>query len=183
MSDEAVKERVDSIISILSQRMSRWAVDLGLEHSNFPLRLDIKKLTVVADTSEGPTPMSKMGSGENWVGYHLIAHLALHQWFIEKDRPVPRFLFLDQPSQVYFPAEKVIDGSPSLVSENDRLSVSRMLKLVFDAVSEVSPELQVIITEHADLDNDWYQSAVIERWRGGLKLVPENWPKLVGSAT
>lgn len=183
LSDEAVKERVDSIISILSQRMSRWAVDLGLEHSNFPLRLDIKKLTVVADTSEGPTPMSKMGSGENWVGYHLIAHLALHQWFIEKDRPVPRFLFLDQPSQVYFPAEKVIDGSPSLVSENDRLAVSRMLKLVFDAVSEVSPELQVIITEHADLDSDWYQSAVIERWRGGLKLVPENWPKLVGSAT
>lgn len=183
LSDETVKERVDSIISILSQRMSSWAVDLGLEHSNFPLRLDIKKLTVVADTSEGPTPMSKMGSGENWVGYHLIAHLALHQWFVEKDRPVPRFLFLDQPSQVYFPAEKVIDGSTSLVSENDRLAVSRMLKLVFDAVSEVSPELQVIITEHADLDNDWYQSAVIERWRGGLKLVPEDWPKLNNAAT
>jgi hypothetical protein len=177
LSDERVRERLESIISILAQRMTQWARDLGLEHSKFPLRLDLKKLTIIADTADGPVPMDRMGSGENWVGYHLIAHLALHQWFVQKARPVPRFLFLDQPSQVYFPPEKNVDGSMALVSEDDRVAVSRMFQLVFDAVKEVAPGLQVIITEHADINESWYQTAVVERWRGGLKLVPEDWPR------
>jgi Protein of unknown function (DUF3732) len=176
LSDERVRERLESVTSILGQRMTEWARKLGLEHSKFPLRLDLKNLTIVADTADGPVPMARMGSGENWVGYHLIAHLALHHWFVERARPVPRFLFLDQPSQVYFPAEKDVNGSMSLVSEDDRLAVSRMFRLVFDAVNEVAPSLQVVITEHADINDDWYQGAVVERWRGGLKLVPEDWP-------
>ena len=143
LSDERVRERLESVTSILGQRMTEWARKLGLEHSKFPLRLDLKNLTIVADTADGPVPMARMGSGENWVGYHLIAHLALHHWFVERARPVPRFLFLDQPSQVYFPAEKDVDGSMSLVSEDDRLAVSRMFRLVFDAVKEVAPSLQV----------------------------------------
>ncbi len=177
LSDERVRERLESMTSILAQRMTQWARDLGLEHSRYPLRLDLKNLTVVADTADGPVPMSRMGSGENWVGYHLIAHLALHHWFVQRARPVPRFLFLDQPSQVYFPAEKDVEGSMSLISEDDRVAVSRMFRLVFDVVKEVAPGLQVIITEHADINEDWYQGAVVERWRGGLKLVPEEWPR------
>jgi hypothetical protein len=124
--------------------------------------------------------MEKMGSGENWVGYHLIAHLALHQWFSERKRPVPRFLFLDQPSQVYFPLEKDANGTMALVSEDDRVAVSRMLKLVFEVVSAASQHdsdgLQVIITEHADINEDWFQNAIVERWRQGKKLVPDDWP-------
>jgi hypothetical protein len=176
LSDERVRERLDSITSILSQRMTQWARDLSLEHSKFPLRFDVKNLTIVADTSDGPVPMARMGSGENWVGYHLIAHLALHQWFVERTRPVPRVLFLDQPSQVYFPAEKDVEGSMSLVSEDDRAAVSRMFQLIFNAVKDVAPGLQVVITEHADINEEWYQAAVVERWRGGLKLIPVDWP-------
>lgn len=52
-----------------------------------------------------------------------------------------------------------------------------MFRLVFDVVKEIAPSLQVIITEHADISEDWYQGAVVERWRGGLKLVPEDWPR------
>lgn len=181
LSDENIQERIDSIMSILAQHLTEWARRLELEHSKFPLRLDLKKLTVVADTTDGPVPMQKMGSGENWVGYHLIAHLALHKWFAERKRPVPSFLFLDQPSQVYFPAEKDVDGSMALVSEDDRLAVSRMLKLVFEIVRTVAanapPGMQVIITEHADINEDWFQSAVAERWRQGKKFVPEDWPR------
>jgi len=116
------------------------------------------------------------------VGYHLIAHLALHLWFAERKRPVPRFLFLDQPSQVYFPAEKDVDGSMALVSEDDRLAVSRMLKLVFEVVARAStgglPGMQVIVTEHADINEPWFRDAVAERWRQGKKLVPDDWPRV-----
>jgi len=39
--------------------------------------------------------------------------------------------------------------------------------------------LQVIITEHADVTEDWYQAAVVERWRNGAALIPAAW--LTGS--
>lgn len=177
LSDEHVRDRLESIVSILGQRMTEWARELGLEHSGFPLRLDPKKLTVIADTDDGPVPMDRMGSGANWVGHHLIAHLALHQWFVQRKRPVPGFIFIDQPSQAYFPPEKDIDGALALASDSDRLAVSRMFKVIFAAVEEVAPGLQVVLTEHADLSDDWYQRAVVERWRGGLKLVPDDWPR------
>jgi len=48
---------------------------------------------------------------------------------------------------------------------------------VFDVVKKLKPGFQVILTEHADLDEPWYQRGVRERWRGGLKLVPQDWPK------
>jgi hypothetical protein len=180
LSYEIVEEHLTSIGSILSRQMTAAAQVLMLEHSTSPLRLDMKRLTVVADTENGPVPMSGMGSGANWVGYHLIAHLALHGWFSHRTRPVPRFLFLDQPSQVYFPSEREVAAEMSVhdLSEDDRSAVKRMFQYVFSAVAEVSPSFQVIVTEHADIDEEWFQSAVVERWRGGLKLIPEDWPLL-----
>lgn len=179
LNEESVRYRLDSIASFLSPRMTKWAQDISLEHSKFQLRLDLKKLTIIADTSDGPISMDQMGSGENWVGLHLIGHLALHQWFAQKARPVPHFLFLDQPSQVYSITEKeseeireAIDSMP----EDDRKAMLNLFKLVFNAVKEVAPGLQVIITEHAEINEDCYQEATIERWRGDLKLVPGDWP-------
>lgn len=168
-----------SIGSILSRTMSSSAQTLMLEHSASPLRLDAKRLTLVADTENGPVPMSRMGSGENWVGYHLIAYLTLHSWFSNRDRPVPRFVFLDQPSQVYFPPEREVAAEMSVgdLSEDDRSAVKRMFQYVFSSVQTAGANFQVIVTEHADIDEDWFQSAVVERWRGGLKLVPEDWPR------
>ncbi|MDA8263024.1 MAG: DUF3732 domain-containing protein [Actinomycetota bacterium] len=176
LSHEQVQDRLNSIMSIVGQKMTKWSVALGLEYSGSPLRIDLKKLTIVADTPTGPVPMDRMGSGENWVGYHLIAHLALHQWFVQQKRPVPGFLFLDQPSEVYFPPEKDLDGSMSALGEDDRAAVRRMFEVVFHAVRDVVPGLQVIMTEHADINTNWYQEAVVERWRGGQKLVPDDWP-------
>jgi hypothetical protein len=175
LSDELVAERLDSILSLIGRRMTDWARNLQLEHSQFPLRFDLRHLNVVADTDDGPIPMDRMGSGENWVGYHIITHLALHDWFVRKRRPVPRFLFLDQPSQVYFPPEKDLDGSISALSDNDRLAVARMFRLLLQVVQSLAPGLQVIVTEHADLSETWFQEAVVEKWRGGRKLVPPEW--------
>lgn len=50
-----------------------------------------------------------------------------------------------------------------------------MFELVFESVAEIAPGFQVIVTEHADINEDWYQNSIRERWRGGLKLVPEDW--------
>lgn len=174
-SNEAIQEKLQSIVSIISYDMNSWAKELLLEHSEFPLRLDTKRLTVIADTSDGPIAMDKMGSGENWVGYHLIAHFALHKWFVAKHRPVPRFLVIDQPSQVYFPADRDLDGSLNEIKDEDREAVSRMFKLMVSVIESLSPDFQIILTDHADIREQWFQNCVVERWRGGTKLVPIEW--------
>jgi hypothetical protein len=178
LSDETIRDRLESIVALLGGNMTEWAKRFQLEHSTHPLRFNLKKLTIVADTPDGPIPMERMGSGENWVGYHLIGHLALHVWFSEQNRPVPRILFLDQPSQVYFPPEKDVDGSIDSVQNEDRVALKRMFELVFEVVKKLAPHFQVIITEHADLNESWYQDAVVEKWRSGIKLVPESWRQL-----
>lgn len=59
--------------------MTQWADRLRLEHGTRHVRLDLKRLTVVTDSDEGVAKLMRIGSGKNWVGYHLVAHLALHQ--------------------------------------------------------------------------------------------------------
>lgn len=171
LSDENIQERLDSILSFISRNLTSWAERLELEHQGNPFRLDLRHLQVVADTNNVPIRMDSMGSGANWVGCHLIAHLALHSWFVQKSRPVPHFLFLDQPSQVYYPAEQNIESSLTDLEDEDRAAVIRMFELVRDVVSELHPDFQIIITEHADIAEDWYQEAVVERWRNGNALI------------
>jgi hypothetical protein len=175
LSDENIQERLDSILSFISRNLTAWAERLELEHRGNPFRLDLRYLQVVADTNNGPIRMDGMGSGANWVGCHLIAHLALHSWFVQKSRPIPHFLFLDQPSQVYYPTERNIESSLIDLEDEDRAAVIRMFELVRDVVNELSPGFQIIITEHADISEDWYQEAVVERWRNGNALIPTEW--------
>jgi hypothetical protein len=179
LDDDVLAERLESFLSLVSAQITFLARKLEIEHSDSPMRLDLKKLTIVADhADDGPIPMSKMGSGETWVGLHLVTHLALHNWFFKKQRPVPQFLFLDQPSQAYFPP----DSSAETVREQteatnpDRQSVIRMFKLIV----EEAKNFQVIVTEHADIREDWYQTLVREKWWDGTqRLVPTEWINVV----
>lgn len=180
LGKSAVSERLDSILSVISQHITEYGRRLELEHSGSPLRFNPKKLIVVADTPTGPIPMDKMGSGENWVGYHIATHLAFHRQFVEAGRPVPRFLFLDQPSQVYFPADRDVEGRLEIGRESapideDRVAVLRMMELLREHMAFLGGAFQVILTEHADPAVEWYQAAIVERWRGGLKLIPQSW--------
>ena len=148
---------------------------VDLEHRGSQLRLDIRNLTVVADTLDGPVPLFHMGSGENWVGYHVLAHVALHKWFRQKNRPVPAFIIFDQPSQAHYPPERDADGSIDILKDEDQTAVLQLFQLIRHAADELSPDLQIIVLDHADLKLDWFASAVVERWRQGEKLVPLSW--------
>ncbi len=175
LADEALEERLDASLRIISDQMSEWARKLNLEFSEFPLSLDITNLTVVAYRETGKARLFNMGSAENWMGYHLVTHFALHKWFVEKDRPVPRFLMLDQPTQVYFPKDPPKSGEFKELKDEDRVKVRKLFEFIFDMVKSVHPSFQIIITDHADLDEKWFQDAVVQRWWDGEKLIPESW--------
>lgn len=175
LDPEAIREKLSAFLNIIGRYMTSYSELLELEHRGSQLRLDIRNLTVVADTLDGPVPLYRMGSGENWVGYHVLAHLALHKWFRQKNRPVPAFIIFDQPSQAHYPAERDAEGSLDVLADEDRIAVTQLYKLIATAAAELAPDLQIIVMDHADLKGPWFEDSVIERWRGGKKLIPEQW--------
>jgi hypothetical protein len=172
---EDTREKLNAFLNIIGRYMTEYSRGLDLEHRGSQLRLDIRNLTVVADTLDGPVPLYRMGSGENWVGYHVLAHLGLHKWFRQKNRPVPGFIIFDQPSQAHYPPEKDAEGSLDVLGDEDQTAVLQLFRLISNAAAELSPQLQIIVMDHADLKNDWFEAAVADRWRRGRKLVPEEW--------
>jgi hypothetical protein len=171
---EDIAQRLDTYVNLISKQMSRFAESLDLEHSGSELRLDIKKLTLVADTVDGPIPLNRMGSGENWVGYHVLTYLALHWWFRKRDRPVPATLIFDQPSQAHYPAERDQQGRLDPLDDKDRHAVQALFELMHRACQEIEG-LQLIVLDHAHLADDWFEAAIVEEWRRGRFLVPPEW--------
>ena len=161
--------------------MSRYIRAFEAEFSEFPSRFDLTHLTVVIDRPDRPVPMSRTGGGENHLAYHLAALLALHHFAARNNRPIPQFLLIDQPTQVYFPSEKVYkeaDGSVQKTeADADLVAVRRLFELLLEFTQKDVPGFQIIVTEHANLRDQWFQDALVEPpWTKPPALVPENWP-------
>lgn len=175
IDSENEKEKLLSILNKINLQMSKWVDELDVEYENDPIRFDINKLTMFIDTDIKPVALPQIGSGANWVAYHLLIVFALHQHFIQNNRPVPRFIIIDQPTQVYYPPEK----TDNLVEvSSDEIAVSKMFNFMFKVVSSLTPNLQVIVTDHAFLKSDSFKESVTEIWRDGLKLIPNDWIKM-----
>jgi hypothetical protein len=131
-----------------------------------------------------------MGSGANWLASHLVLFLSLQRYFCElgDSCSIPPILFLDQPSQVYFPA--VLDAKEEFDAQNlarsdatrdaERRSVDEDLAAVanlFDQLVQHCDETekatgirpQIIVTDHADhlklRSGTKFESLVRARWR------------------
>ncbi|TPE42167.1 DUF3732 domain-containing protein [Pontibacter mangrovi] len=174
---ETKEENLISILSKINLQMSKWVNNLDVEYTDVSIRFDLNKLTIFADTINKAIPLHQMGSGANWVSYHLLIHFALHQHFIQSQRPVPRFLIIDQPSQVYYPPEKDEELKGEIKESADEIAVRKMFDFIIETTSALSPNFQVIITDHAYLKGDKFRKHVKEIWRDGRKLIPEEWYK------
>jgi hypothetical protein len=174
------RELLLSILNKINLQMSKWVEGLDVEYENNPIRFDINRLTMFIDTDVKPIALPQIGSGANWVAYHLLIVFALHKHFIQNNRPVPNFIIIDQPTQVYYPPEK----SDNVVEVSaDEIAVNKMFDFMFNVVESLTPKLQVIITDHAYLKNDRFEESVREVWRDGLKLIPNDWLPLDGRST
>ncbi len=177
LDPEALRSAVVSTLNIVGRRMTHLAQSLPLEHSDHGVRIDPYRLTVVADTLQGPAYMDlgAIGSGMSWVGYHLTAYLALQAYFIETNRPVPRFIVFDQPSQAFFPRDRETGGDLTELSDTDRNNTLKLYKMMLDVVTELDGQLQIIAFDHADFSDPWFQESIIETWRNGAALIPREW--------
>ena len=175
LDDEAAQERLMTALNLVGRDLTSFAKQLGLEHGENPLRLDHKRLTVVADTDDGPLSLAQMGSGENWVGYHVAAHLSLHKLFYRRGRPVPGLLMLDQPSQAHYPPERDEGGQIDELPDEDQAAVRLLFTLLHHYCDELAPGMQIIVADHVELLDEWFRDSIAERWRDGTALVPQSW--------
>lgn len=175
-------ERLTSILNNISSQVSQYIHKFNAEFGPYPARLSLPQLTIVFDRPERPVPMGRTGGGENHLAYHLSALLALHLFAAQNNRPIPRFLLIDQPTQVYFPSEQVYrdaDGSVQKTeADADLNAVRRLFELLLKFTQDDVPGFQLIVTEHANLRDQWFQDALVEMpWTKPPALVPEDWPQ------
>jgi len=161
--------------------MQRLASLLDAEDPHASVELDIRELTVkVGDETGRSDYLWQLGSGANWLTYHVAATLGLHALFVKLDEsPVPGLLVYDQPSQVYFPrklASKSEDLDPKIADE-DAVAVGRFFEVFGKAASSFGGDFQIIVLDHAgrDIWEGLEGIHFVEEWRGGLKLVPMDW--------
>ena len=93
----------------------------------------------------------------------------------EKKSAVPSLLFLDQPSQVYFPAVKdngkvfSPEESSATSVDDDLAAVNKVFSLLYKFCTDHRNGVQIIVTDHADdltiegLEN--FEDIVKARWR------------------
>jgi energy-coupling factor transporter ATP-binding protein EcfA2 len=182
---DATRRRTEKVLADVGSHMTEMAQRLQLGFSERGVRLDPAALTVVADAPDRPALLNEdIGSGKNWVGYHLVTLLALHRYFIDNGRPVPRLLMLDQPTQAFFPSELRNAGNRSLeqLPDEDQAFVRQIFTLIRDEVAALGGGLQVIVMDHAEIAAPWFNQAARHNWRDGRALVPRDWVTDAGQA-
>lgn len=174
-------ERLASILNNISAHVTQYIQKFNAEFGAYPARLDLSQMTIIFDRPDRPVPMSRTGGGENHLAYHLSALLALHLFAIKNNRPIPQFLLIDQPTQVYFPSEQIYKEADGTIQKTetdaDLKAVHRLFELLLKFTQEDAPGFQIIVTEHANLRDQWFQDALVEQpWGKPPALVPEDWP-------
>lgn len=170
ISKSTKEESLAAKTAVINSYMNQdWKRSLDLEDEDAIVYFDSKRMQIysISKEEEKYVPLDQMGSGANWLGMHLLIHFALHKFFVKNNRPIPHFLMLDQPSQIYFPS----DGGEC----KDVDAVKRMFKFIIDRTNEMNGDFQLILTEHANFQDPEFQQYVVESWYNGEKLIPEEW--------
>lgn len=177
---DSISQKLDSIIFQISLKITEYLKQLNYEHNKSTTRFDLKTLNLVTTEIDGKAiPMNKVGSGANHLALHISALLSFHFYFRNFKCPVPSFLVLDQPSQVYFPQLGNNREDLSLLKQsdsNDINAVKNLFKfLIFFTETEVK-DFQILVTEHAFFEEKWFTDCMIEPfWVAQNALVPDYW--------
>lgn len=166
----------------IRQSMAQYRKTINFEASldDYSLVFDLEKFELYFQKGMNEYAEKKylraIGSGANWLNAHLCLFLALADFFYtHKKSTVPSILFLDQPSQVYFPAQKdtgdEFNPEESGIGkiDEDMKAVNRIFSLLYDFCKKHGNGIQIIVTDHADdlkiegLED--FEEIVRARWR------------------
>ncbi|WP_372985273.1 DUF3732 domain-containing protein [Marinobacter sp.] len=170
---KAAQKAIDKTMTELARRM-----EVEFKKGNASISVEDLSIRVQIDpNSDEMTSLAEIGSGANWVCYHLAGILAIHYHLDRFACPVPRTLFLDQPSQAWFPEELRITDEEGELAPGDEEDKSRVREIyrVLDEMTSQGEFSQIIVMDHAKFGDKWFDDMIRYEWRHGEKLVPENW--------
>ncbi|MBY2952044.1 DUF3732 domain-containing protein [Rhizobium leguminosarum] len=179
VSEADIRRKLGNALDRVANFANRMVPRLDAEWPDAPLRLIIEDLTVKVLRGTREDYLWEIGSGANWLAYHVALMLALQRFFLgEPHHAVPSMLVFDQPSQVYFP-KRAAEESIELVPwrDQDVAAVRKVFSLLGSEAVSSQGRLQVIVLDHADEDvwGDIEGVELIEEWRDGRALVPTDW--------
>jgi hypothetical protein len=131
-------------------------------------------------------PMNKVKSDQNYLAIHISLILGLQKELRKRERPVPGFVFIDQVSRPYYPADKNSEYKNEIklnVDSDDRevTSVKTYFDMFFN-LSDQNESLQLIVLEHAYFENDQrFKDSVKYRWTDESTdaLIPDDWSEIL----
>ncbi|MGG6298474.1 DUF3732 domain-containing protein [Pantoea allii] len=182
LREKDIELRKNQALRIINAKAGNILQGLDVEDPNAPISLEINDLTIKVLGDERDDYLSEIGSGSNWLSYHLAVLLSLHQFYLsQKNNPVPSFLILDQPSQVYFPKstqlQNVANEDEPKLRDEDVEAVRRAFETMGNVVIKEKGKLQLIVLDHAPSEVWGGIDGVVglPEWRDGIKLVPMEW--------
>jgi len=182
ISAAQIQTKISRALGIVGMNAQRLLPNLDLERPNDPISLSEQDLTIKVTSVTREDYLWEIGSGSNWLSYHIAISLGLQQFFLSlKHSPVPNFLVYDQPSQVYFPKKLARSSEntnldPALPDE-DVEAVQKIFKTLASVTESSNGKLQVIVLDHA-AEEVWGGINGVHKvaeWRGDEKLVPLAW--------
>lgn len=181
VSENEIRRKLENALDSIQSITGRLIPQLDGEWPDAPIRLIIQDLTVKVIRETRDDFLWEIGSGANWLAYHVALSLALQGYFLRfRKHPVPALLIYDQPSQVYFPARragKVVDNELDPTWKNeDVVAVRKVFALFDEIIKKTKGRLQIIVLDHAD-EEVWgglKKVHPVEEWRG-KGLVPDAW--------
>lgn len=173
MHRKKTQETVDKKMTTLARRM-----EVEFQKGNASISIEDLSIKVQVDPgSDEMTSLAEIGSGANWVCYHLAGILAIHDHLSKNNCPVPRTLLIDQPSQAWFPEElRITDREGELAPK--RAEDTNRVKDIYQILGEMASNKtfsQIIVMDHAKFADSWFTDMIRYEWRHGEKLVPEHW--------
>jgi hypothetical protein len=180
-SESQVSRKTSNALRQIENFAASIIPTLDAEWPNAPIQLMINDLTIKVIQTEREDYLWEIGSGANWLAYHVAVTLALQRFFIEAPHhPVPSLLIYDQPSQVYFPRgfdSGDEERDTGRTRDEDIAAVRKVFETMGREVIRAKGQLQVIILDHAGADvwGDIDGVTLAQEWRGDEKLVPPEW--------
>lgn len=180
-----VEDKLQKAEAFINKTMNQIGNNLDFETSFKPIQLhfDIHTFELYHQKDNGgKVYLRSMGSGANWLYSHICLFLALLRYFAAlRSSTVPTILFIDQPSQVYFPSvldtnEKEFNAKELKRSEkeadDDMRAVTNLYTQILNEIEIINEKYgyrpQIIISDHADrlnLGRFDFERYVRARWR------------------
>lgn len=179
ISEHQIQARINNALASVETIAGQILPTLDAEWPDAAINFMLADLTIKVVQGTRDDYLWEIGSGANWLAYHVSMTLAFQRFFLQTPaHPVPNFLIYDQPSQVYFPqSPRDDDVSDADWRDEDIVAVRKVFTAVSLETQKAKGNLQVILLDHADekVWGDIENVTLIEEWRDDQKLVPVEW--------